>query len=1066
MSTDEDYLDQLLHAVTENYREEQGITEEPKPEVGEKFVSNPEAVLTSEPLVEHAPQPEIMPETIPEPMPEMMPEGMSESMPEPEQEPETGQTPIFDAQDYEGMTDLPEMGEMPADMGMPEMGEMPADMAMPEMGEMPVDMGMSEMGEMPADMGMPEMGEMPVDMAMPEMGEMPVDMGMSEMGEMPADMAMPEMGEMPADMMSGMEEYTQDEFPSAMEALNAIQNGNIPEEAAMPEDTALPEGSVMFEEEPVPEQEPMPAEEAMPMEEPMPEEPAADGEPAAFVPSDDPNHVMTPEEIAALVGGSAGPTEEEPAAEESVPVEEPMPEEPAAAGEPAAFVPSDDPNHVMTPEEIAALVGGSEGPTEEEPAAEEPVPEEPAAAEEPAAFGPSDDPNHIMTPEEIAALVGGSAGPTEEESVPADEPAAAGEPAAFEPSDDPNHIMTPEEIAALVGGSAGPTEEEPAAEEPAAEEAIPMDEPVPVEEAAAADNADDPNHTMSPEEIEAMFASAENAAAGEGASGDDSGRDTTFTLNEADSAPIDLGDMEEPSTSDILGDLGLSTQEAEDADVTDIINDMPADAELSEINDLLIKNDNSEMVEDDLLSMLGGGSEDVEGNTDEENDNTSDGDGEEASADEEGAEKKGRKRKEKKKKKTKEVELDEQGNPIKKKGFIARIAEFLFSGDDEDDEEQGKTGPAVAEDGTLVVNPSEQTLENNEVLREVGEEEEGGKKKKKKKEKKPKVKKEKKPKVKKEKKPKPEEPEVPEKKLPKKKVIAVALFFTAFLAAITFCTFAFANIGYESAAKTNYQKGDYAGAYESLTGLDHISAESQDIFNKSFVLMRLQRRIDAFNEYEQREETLGAIDSLIEGVRIRDGLTEYAASLGVGAEFEGLYGNILQYLSELFGVDEARARELYGISDDVEYTMALMDIVDPSWRDGIQPTVELTEGGQGIEFGEDGITVDNEVRARQNEEAAREGEGMPEESEEGDTAMEGDMPPEEMPEEEAPMQEDTADPSITIAPDDSTVVIPEGTQLQVTPNDSNVQPADNDINGQPLYQFNVKKDANGNYVQQ
>ena len=55
----------------------------------------------------------------------------------------------------------------------------------------------------------------------------------------------------------------------------------------------------------------------------------------------DPNHVMTPEEIAALV---AGGTSEEPVSE---PAEEPMVEV------------NTDPNHVMTPEEIAALLAGT-----------------------------------------------------------------------------------------------------------------------------------------------------------------------------------------------------------------------------------------------------------------------------------------------------------------------------------------------------------------------------------------------------------------------------------------------------------------------------------------------------------------------------------------------------------------------------------------------------------------------------------------------------------------------------------------------------------------------------------
>ncbi|MGN0342252.1 MAG: hypothetical protein ACI4DO_05610 [Roseburia sp.] len=107
------------------------------------------------------------------------------------------------------------------------------------------------------------------------------------------------------------------------------------------------------------------------------------------------------------------PTVEEPAAEEPA-VEEPAVEEPAVE-EPVAEEPapmpelSSDPNHIMTPDEIAALLAATTGaaepePVVEEPAAEEPVVEEPIA-EEPAPMPEvTGDPNRMMTPEEIAAL--------------------------------------------------------------------------------------------------------------------------------------------------------------------------------------------------------------------------------------------------------------------------------------------------------------------------------------------------------------------------------------------------------------------------------------------------------------------------------------------------------------------------------------------------------------------------------------------------------------------------------------------------------------------------------------
>ena len=77
-----------------------------------------------------------------------------------------------------------------------------------------------------------------------------------------------------------------------------------------------------------------------------------------------PNHMMTPEEIAALIANADAAAEEEPVVTEDAiseesepiteeePVSEPVVEEPAA--EPVIEANS-DPNHMMTPEEIAAL---------------------------------------------------------------------------------------------------------------------------------------------------------------------------------------------------------------------------------------------------------------------------------------------------------------------------------------------------------------------------------------------------------------------------------------------------------------------------------------------------------------------------------------------------------------------------------------------------------------------------------------------------------------------------------------------------------------------------------------
>ena len=108
------------------------------------------------------------------------------------------------------------------------------------------------------------------------------------------------------------------------------------------------------------------------------------------------------------------PIAEEPLMEEPI-IEEPIVEEPIMEEAPAEEVPPmpdlSDPNKVMTPEEIAALIAntGAEEPVVEEPVTEEAIAEEPIMEEAPVEEAPPmpdlSDPNKVMTPDEIAALI-------------------------------------------------------------------------------------------------------------------------------------------------------------------------------------------------------------------------------------------------------------------------------------------------------------------------------------------------------------------------------------------------------------------------------------------------------------------------------------------------------------------------------------------------------------------------------------------------------------------------------------------------------------------------------------
>ena len=115
------------------------------------------------------------------------------------------------------------------------------------------------------------------------------------------------------------------------------------------EPEAVPEPELIQEPEPILEPEPEPVIEPEPIPEPEPV--------PAFVPSDDPNKPMSPDDIAALLASMQGGlgSVEEVAAEEPEPEPEPVPEEPAVVPVPDVGVDLSDPGRVMSPEEIEKL---------------------------------------------------------------------------------------------------------------------------------------------------------------------------------------------------------------------------------------------------------------------------------------------------------------------------------------------------------------------------------------------------------------------------------------------------------------------------------------------------------------------------------------------------------------------------------------------------------------------------------------------------------------------------------------------------------------------------------------
>ena len=218
--------------------------------------------------------------------------------------------------------------------------------------------------EAPINEVMPEEPEAPINEVMPEEPEAPINEVMPEEPEAPINEVMPEEPETePETAAEDMPDLAEDDL------LNIDALFGNDEAAETTKEVAEETGSAEENNEPEPE-EPVGFDDTLGFADEEPEEPAFTEEMVNTIDepvmemNSNPNHMMTPEEIAALIANADAAAEEAPVVTEDAiseesepiteeePVSEPVVEEPAA--EPVIEANS-DPNHMMTPEEIAAL---------------------------------------------------------------------------------------------------------------------------------------------------------------------------------------------------------------------------------------------------------------------------------------------------------------------------------------------------------------------------------------------------------------------------------------------------------------------------------------------------------------------------------------------------------------------------------------------------------------------------------------------------------------------------------------------------------------------------------------
>lgn len=458
---------------------------------------------------------------------------------------------------------------------------------------------------------------------------------------------------------------------------------------------------------------------------------------------------------------------------------------------------------------------------------------------------------------------------------------------------------------------------------------------------------------------------------------------------EADALSLDDLSMTEDSEPvddlALTDDFALEDYGESDEDLSALLAGMEQNEDLSEINDLLEKSDQGVSVDDDMLAMLESvpesdadesdsdafnffaGEEAVEGEpenireiTQEELENRE----ESKKAKKEKKKREKKAKKERKKKGTVEGEdtaeaeeaatlesllegTTDAAEAPKKQGLFARFLAFLFEEDEDEEALADHADGDVGLDELPIGNPSE---ENKQLLEELSEEDKKNAKKKGKKEKKKKDKKDKKgkkasaetgeeedaeneeknkakkkKKKKKEKNPVEEVHNEPEKKLSKKKVIAVFLYCATMAACIIVIVMVLPNYMQKRDARVAFDCRNYDEVYDLLYG-KKLSEEDELLLKKSSIILQMERKLDSCENYEKLDMPLEALDALVSGVELYQTILPRAEQYHVTGDVSDIYDQILQKLSD-YGVSESEALDIIASGDDVTYSQRLESII-------------------------------------------------------------------------------------------------------------------------------------------
>lgn len=271
------------------------------------------------------------------------------------------------------------------------------------------------------------------------------------------------------------------------------------------------------------------------------------------------------------------------------------------------------------------------------------------------------------------------------------------------------------------------------------------------------------------------------------------------------------------------------------------------------------------------------------------------------------------------------MDADDAAKSEKKKeknGFFKKLIQVLTEEiDDEPEATEDPDAPKKKEKKDKKGKKKKSAETNEELLEEMAEEDEKAIKEKKK-QKKPKKEKKKKEKIK------IEDAGAPdEKKLPKKMVVRIFVLGFSILAVVIILAIFTPKIISLQKAHSLFYKGDYKNAYKELITQGSLGESDKVLLEKAELLTELDNKNSLYQAYSAADMALEGVNALLDGIDCYQKNIDRYAQYGISYEAEIFYEKFMTELSGKYGLTAEQVNEILQM-DSVAYTYKLREITN------------------------------------------------------------------------------------------------------------------------------------------